>query len=103
METACSQRLLWRAHSPEEAFRAKHPVHTRQAGTRARLTRQADYLGAGKIRYPGGSLTERYFDINRPRPGSRRQITKSASIMGNWLALFDFHGTGPQETGCGRS
>jgi hypothetical protein len=26
----------------------------------------ADYLGAGTIRYPGGSLTERYFDITDP-------------------------------------
>ena len=26
----------------------------------------ADYLGAGPIRYPGGSLTERYFDITDP-------------------------------------
>ena len=48
----------------------------------------ADYLGAGPIRYPGGSLTERYFDITDPDRIETEHYKSGASM--EMLPYSDF-------------
>ncbi|MGR3504370.1 MAG: type I secretion protein [Paracoccaceae bacterium] len=50
----------------EEHFGANILSTRDRLGEEGTFDDAADYLGAGPIRYPGGSLTERYFDITDP-------------------------------------
>ena len=50
----------------EEHFGANILSTRDRLGEEGTFDDAADYLGAGTIRYPGGSLTERYFDITDP-------------------------------------